>query len=41
MGLTAAIHGNELNGIPIIYQLAGTIDTNILKGRIKSTYSKR
>ena len=34
LGLTAAIHGNELNGIPIIHQLVETVDTNILKGRI-------
>ena len=34
LGLTAAIHGNELNGIAIIHQLVETINTNILKGRI-------
>ena len=34
LGLTAAIHGNELNGIAIIHQLVETININILKGRI-------
>jgi hypothetical protein len=34
LGLTAAIHGNELNGIPIIHKLIDSIDTNKLKGRI-------
>ena len=34
LGLTSAIHGNELNGISIIHQLVDSIDTNILKGRI-------
>ena len=34
LGLTAAIHGNELNGISIIHQLVSSINTNILKGRI-------
>jgi len=34
LGLTAAIHGNELNGIAIIHQLVETINSDILKGRI-------
>lgn len=34
LGLTAAIHGNELNGIPVIHKLADSINTNELKGRI-------
>ncbi len=34
MGLTAAIHGNELNGIAIIHELFEQIDTKNLKGTI-------
>ena len=34
LGLTAAIHGDELNGIPIIHRMAESIDTKKLKGRI-------
>ena len=34
LGLTAAIHGNELNGIPIIHELVESIDPEFLKGRI-------
>ena len=34
LGLTAAIHGNELNGISIIHQLVDSIDVEALKGRI-------
>lgn len=34
LGLTAAIHGNELNGIAIIHKLIENIDINKLKGRI-------
>lgn len=34
LGLTAAIHGNELNGIPIIHQLVESINYNKLKGRV-------
>ena len=34
LGLTAAIHGNELNGIPIIHKLIDSIDAKNLKGRI-------
>ncbi len=34
LGLTAAIHGNELNGIAIIHRLAESIDPKLLKGRI-------
>jgi hypothetical protein len=34
LGLTAAIHGNELNGISIIHRLIDSVQTNHLKGRI-------
>ena len=34
LGLTAAIHGNELNGIAIIHRLVDSINTKTLKGRI-------
>ncbi len=34
LGLTAAVHGNELNGIPVIQRLFGEIDLNELKGTI-------
>jgi predicted deacylase len=34
LGLTAAIHGNELNGIPMIQRLFKNIDINQLKGTI-------
>ncbi len=34
LGLTAAIHGNELNGIPIIQQLIDGIDIKALNGTI-------
>ncbi|MFM1879485.1 MAG: hypothetical protein RLZZ241_2351 [Bacteroidota bacterium] len=34
MGITAAIHGNELNGIPVIHQLLQEIDPQALKGSI-------
>ena len=34
LGLTAAIHGNELNGIGIIHQLVESINTKVLNGRI-------
>ena len=34
LGLTAAIHGDELNGIPIIHKLLSSIDAKRLKGRI-------
>ena len=34
LGLTAAIHGDELNGIPIIHELISSIDAKRLKGRI-------
>lgn len=32
LGLTAAIHGNELNGIPIIHEVFDTLDVDNLKG---------
>ena len=34
LGLTAAIHGNELNGVSILHELVKSIDPNSLKGRI-------
>jgi predicted deacylase len=34
LGLTAAIHGNELNGIPVIQRLFNEIDVTELKGTI-------
>lgn len=34
LGLTAAVHGNELNGIPVIQRLFKEIDVNELKGTI-------
>jgi len=34
VGLTAAIHGNELNGISVIQRLFNEIDTNLLTGTI-------
>ncbi|TXB61617.1 succinylglutamate desuccinylase/aspartoacylase family protein [Phaeodactylibacter luteus] len=34
LGLTAALHGNELNGIPVIQQLFREIDCEQLKGTV-------
>jgi len=34
MGLTAAVHGNELNGIPVIQRLFSEIDLSELRGMI-------
>lgn len=34
LGLTAAVHGNELNGIPVIQRLFNEIDVNEVKGVI-------
>ncbi len=34
LGLTAAIHGNELNGIPVIQRLFNEVDPKELKGTI-------
>lgn len=34
LGLTAAVHGNELNGIPVIQRLFNQIDIKALKGTI-------
>ncbi|MBT8189334.1 MAG: succinylglutamate desuccinylase/aspartoacylase family protein, partial [Bacteroidia bacterium] len=34
LGLTAAVHGNELNGIPVIQRLFNEIDVNELNGTI-------
>ncbi len=33
-GLTAAVHGNELNGIPLIQRLFGKLDVEKLKGTV-------
>lgn len=33
-GITAAVHGNELNGIPVIHELLNTINLKNLKGTI-------
>jgi hypothetical protein len=33
-GITAAVHGNELNGIPVIHRLFQRIDINHLRGSI-------
>ena len=33
-GLTAAVHGNEINGIPVLHRLFDRIDTSNLKGII-------
>jgi predicted deacylase len=34
VGITAAVHGNELNGIPIIHRLMDNVDATDLKGTI-------
>jgi len=34
LGLTAAVHGNELNGIPVIQRLFTEVDLNELRGTI-------
>ena len=34
LGLTAALHGNELNGIPVIHRLFETLDLNVLRGTV-------
>ena len=34
LGLTAAVHGNELNGIPVIHRLFNEIDVKELRGTI-------
>ncbi len=34
LGITAAIHGNEINGIPIIHEIFHSLDPNELKGTI-------
>lgn len=33
-GITAALHGNELNGIPVIHQLLQKVNLNTLRGTI-------
>lgn len=34
LGITSALHGNELNGIPVIHQLLSKLDPKKLKGTI-------
>jgi len=34
VGLTAAVHGNELNGIPVIQQLIASLDVQALRGTV-------
>lgn len=34
LGLTAALHGNELNGIPVIHRLFESLDLKVLKGTV-------
>ncbi|PHZ15221.1 uncharacterized protein RHIMIDRAFT_234582 [Rhizopus microsporus ATCC 52813] len=34
VGLTAAVHGNELNGVPCIHKVISQIDVNQLKGTL-------
>lgn len=34
VGLTAAVHGNELNGIPVLHRLFDRIDTSALRGTV-------
>jgi len=34
LGLTAAVHGNELNGIPVIQRIFKEVDVSVLKGTI-------
>ena len=34
VGITAAVHGNELNGIPVIQRLFKEIDPSNLKGTV-------
>ncbi|MGB0647404.1 MAG: hypothetical protein ACPGQS_09540, partial [Bradymonadia bacterium] len=33
-GLTAAVHGNELNGIRVIHDFFNTLDVNALRGTL-------
>lgn len=33
-GMTAAVHGNELNGIPVIHDLFGNLELNKLRGTL-------
>ena len=37
LGITAAVHGNELNGIPIIHRLTTLIDASKLSGNVVLT----
>jgi predicted deacylase len=34
LGLTAAVHGNELNGVPCIHKIINTINVRKLKGTV-------
>lgn len=33
-GITAAVHGNELNGIPVIHEVIRGLDLNVLRGTV-------
>lgn len=33
-GLTAVVHGNEINGIPVIHKLTSALDLNVLRGTV-------
>lgn len=34
VGITAVVHGNELNGVPCIHRVVTDIDVHILKGTV-------
>ena len=34
VGLTAAVHGNELNGLPVIHRLVKNLDPKLMKGTV-------
>ncbi|KAL0081625.1 hypothetical protein F4703DRAFT_1868243 [Phycomyces blakesleeanus] len=34
VGITAAVHGNELNGVPCIHKVASSIDVQVLRGTL-------
>jgi len=34
LGLTAALHGNELNGIPVLHRLTRALDLDLLRGTV-------
>ena len=41
MGLTAALHGNELNGIPLIFRLFRDLDLSVFLWNISGSYSNK